>query len=1028
MATREQLEAELIRLKAELNRLDALEAALNAQGWGSLGIPNSGDPKWKEFVAITAKIGEINARIVVINEELLTIPTTPTGPASAGNLAQDDNQATTDNARTQAPTSPPQILDDKGRIIAPPDTTSGSNAQISPTPDALDFGTDAPVRPGVITQGTAGQTQTNGIPTGQQPGNNALGQPTDPVPGNLPGAFAGSDDGVRINTTQQEIDVAFGNKPIVATDNILNQYGSYTYVASVYLMTKEASSAMFTSKKKNLNGSQLLFQTGGAPVGGRNQFFTNDYYIETIQLDSVIAGKGSGWSHNVNHIKMTVVEPNGITFLGNLEKAVNSYLGTVNQNNTKKINYQSELYLLVIRFYGYDDAGNLVRGGVATPDGSSDPNAFVEKWYPFRINNIRFKVGTKLVQYDIEATVAQYDLGGGSTRGSIPYNLELGGRTVKDILTGPTLFTSGALRNPYAQDLTQQGLDLIAAAGGTVPTPEKANAAPTKDLTIKQGLITAMNEYQSQLVSQGYQDVADVYEVVFDTAAIANAQVRRGSPGQGKEGGKVNKSATAMAQVKTAAGAVDPKKSSMDPTTRIEAIVAGQQIVTVIDQVVRNSTYIQDQQLYIVNEQGKTVPNPKVPNAATNRDVAWFKISFSAERLDYDTQRKDYAYRMRFTVSAYKINNAPPPWFPQPIFNGVHKQYNHWFTGLNTQVLDYEQTYNSQYALVMSGGLTKYLNQFSNNANDLQKFAFSPRSSESSQGAEGRTNEPAAAFADYLYNPGDLGRVDMKIIGDPAWLQQGEAFAGLDLKDPTRFNPFLADGTINFDSQEVLFEVLFNKPVDYDLNTGLMDPGRNNYNSNRSAGQAGDAQQSYIYKATKVTSNFEKGKFTQRLQGVNRVFPIKAQQSAAQYANSQRDQAVINNSVQRGGVLSPSVLGPTLSTPPYIINPSNPSNTGDLVSNTVQRVLGGTTTRPFTPPYVPTSSGQPVGTVNTPTIDPTTGQPISANERVVGADATPDINTQIGAPDDDAGYDPGNYSSSEESLNRDFGNGITIEV
>ena len=1019
MATREQLEAELIQLKAELNRLDALEEALNAQGWGSLGIPNSGDPKWSEFIAITKKIGAINARIVEINDELLTIPTTPAGPASSGVIVQNDDQGTVPNASTQRPTSPPEILEN-GRIKPPPDTTSGSNALVSPTPDALDFGTDAPVRLGPITQGTPGQIQNNVGQGAQLPDTNAVGQSTTPVPGNEPGAFAGSEDGARLNATQQEIDIAFNNRRIVPQDNILDQYGSYTYTASVYLMTKAASNAMFNSKKKNLNGSQLLFQSGGAPVGGRNQFFSNDYYIETLQLDSVIAGKGSGWSHNVNHIRMTVVEPNGITLLGNLEQAVNSYLATVNAESTKKINYQSELYLLVIRFYGYDDAGNLVRGGVA-PDGTSDPNAFVEKWYPFRINNIKFKVGTKLVQYDIEATVAQYDLGGGSTRGTIPYNLELGGRTVKDILTGPTLFTNNPFNsNPYNQNLDQQARDLIEAAGGTVsPAPEKISTAPSKNLTIKQGLFTALNEYQSQLVQQGYQDVADVYEIVFDTAAIASALVKRGSKG-------VDKSSTAMAQVKTAAGVVDPKKSSMDPTTRIEAITAGQQIVTIIDQVIRNSTYIQDQQLYIVNENGETVPNPNGASAA-NRNVAWFKIGFSAERLGYDTQRNDYAYRMKFSVGAYKINNAPPPWFPQPIFNGVHKQYNHWFTGLNTQVLEYEQTYNSQYALTMSGGLTKYLSQRTSNANDLQKFAFAPRSSESSQGAQGRVNEPAAAFADYLYNPSDLGRVDMKILGDPAWLQQGEAFAGLDPADPNRFAPFLADGTINFDSQEILFEVLFNKPVDYDLNTGLIDPGQYNYNSNRDQGQAGNARQSYIYKATRLTSNFEKGKFTQRLQGVNRVFVTAAQQAAAQNASSQRDQAVINNSVQRGGVLSPSVLGPTLSTPPYVINPHNPSNTGDLVSTGLQQILGRAPAGPFTPPYVPTSSGQPVGTVNTPTIDPTTGQPISANERVVGVGATPDINTQIGAAGDDA-YDPGNYSSSEEALNRDFGNGTTLEV
>jgi hypothetical protein len=258
-------------------------------------------------------------------------------------------------------------------------------------------------------------------------------------------------------------------------------------------------------------------------------------------------------------------------------------------------------------------------------------------------------------------------------------------------------------------------------------------------------------------------------------------------------------------------------------------------------------------------------------------------------------------------------------------------------------------------------------------------------------------------------------------------LQQGEAFAGLNATDPNRFAPFLRDGTINFDSQEILFEVLFNKPVDYDLSTGLIDPGQNNFESNRTVGQAGNARQSYIYQATEVASDFDRGKFTQRLKGVLRVFDTPAQQASAQASTDQRNQTLINNSVQRGGTTSSVLLGPTVSTPAWAVNPQNPNGTGSYLSAAGQKVLGSLPTRPVSIPGFPTSSGQPVGTVNTPTTDPTTGQPISANERVVGADATPDTNTQSVAPDDDAGYDPGNNSSSEESLNRDFGGSTTEE-
>lgn len=1003
MATLVELQRQLEVAQLELRRLNDQATALAAQ-YAAAGYPTGG-ALYDSVVANSLARKEVATQIDTLTIQISQINSSGT---SAGNIVQNDDAATVPNASIQRPQSPPQVLDN-GRIRPPPDTTSGTNAQVSPTPDAVDFGTDDELRPTIITQGTPAQTVP---PAAGSTG--VLTQPAPPQPGGSPGAAAPGDDGLRLNTTQQEIDITFNSQPIVPKDNILDQYASYTYTASVYLMSKAAANTMFSSKQKNLAGSQLLFQSGGAPVGGRNEFFSNDYYIDTIQLDSVIAGKGSNWSHNVAQARMTVIEPNGITLLDNLERAVNGYLNTVNQGQSqnKKLNYQAELYLLVIRFYGYDVNGNLVRGGVPSPDGSSDPNAFVEKWYPLRINQIRFRVASRLVQYDIEATVAQFDLGAGSTRGTIPYNLELSGKTVKDVLTGPVGYSK------TANQLDQEAIDLRAAYGDINatsilqrPAPEKVNAAPSTSLTIRQGLFTALNDYQAKLVEQGIQDVADIYEVVFESNAIASAEIKRGGTGS------LDKTATSMPVPNNASTRVNPKKTSMDGNTRIKAIVAGQQIVTVIDQVIRNSTYIENQQLYKVNEEtGQTEPTG---NAAA-RSVAWFKVSFSATPLEFDSKRHDYAFRMRFNISAYKINNAPPPWFPQPRFNGVHKQYYHWFTGQNTQVLNFEQTYNANYHLVLSGGLSQLLAQQTSNRNELQKYSFAPRSSESSQDAKGRTNEPAANLADYLYSPGDQSKLDMTIVGDPSWLQQGEAFAGLDPRNPNRYSAFLADGTINFDSEEVLFEVAFNKPTDYDLTTGLMDTGKNNYNANRAAGQAGNAQQSYIYLATRVSSMFEKGKFTQRLQGVQRHFPTSAQQNYATNQAGLREQAQVNASNQRLGAGISSVLGPILSTPQAGSNPNNPVNTGTLITSAIQKVLGTQPSGPYTPPYVPTSSGQPIGTVNTPTIDPTTGQPISANERVVGVGATPDIDTQIGAAGDDA-YDPGNYSSSEEALNRDFG-------
>jgi hypothetical protein len=74
-----------------------------------------------------------------------------------------------------------------------------------------------------------------------------------------------------------------------------------------------------------------------------------------------------------------------------------------------------------------------------------------------------------------------------------------------------------------------------------------------------------------------------------------------------------------------------------------------------------------------------------------------------------------------------------------------------------------------------------------------------------------------------LYAYQDPGGTKLKIIGDPAWIQQGSLAGGVTSADLSP-QPFLPDGTINFDNSQVLFEIAWQRPEDYDLSTGLANP------------------------------------------------------------------------------------------------------------------------------------------------------------------------------------------------------------
>ena len=932
---------DLAYLYSERGRITAELANLNAQ------LTYAQTNASASIVAgIQARINSAQALLTVVNEQIQTAEVAQVNsPASSGNLIRDDQLATAPGSLPQSPNSTQQVLRPDGRVVTAPDTTSGTNAtppgdSATGTPNT-DQGLNAPTRPLSQTQATSagGGSSSAAYATNDprrldttRPSNGVIPGPdlaTPPATTQI-GVGAGNDDtGIIKNATKAEIDNLFNQTNIVPQPNVLDQYASYTYKASVYLMSADAYTNLCQTQQKTLQGCDLLFQSGGAPVNGRNPYFTDDYYIDKIALESVISGKGNHMSHNVNSIKMTVIEPNGITLIGNLDKALNSAIGT----QEKKRNFNAQQYLLVIRFYGYDAQGNLVQANNSKVSGVTDASAFVEKFYPMCITNIRFKVANKLVEYDIEATSVPYNINVGSNRGSIPYNVELSSGTVKDVLSGPVT----AVVPPATNTTTATN------SSTAPPAPQKANAAKSVNTTIRQGLMAALNSYQNDLVTRGVYQYPDTYTVEFASPVIANASiVVKGA----------DKKSKPMANPTTAAGTVDPNKQSMDNSARTVSIVAGTQVVQVLDLIIRSSSYITDQASVVIDENNQVQQS----NGAPAQNLAWYQISLRTTPGQYDYKRNDYAYNMTYVISPYKINQMVSDYFLSPKYKGVHKQYNYWFTGDNTEVLAYEQNYNSLYSAVLSGGPG---GQF---VDEAIKRNFQPRSGESSQGAAGRTNEIGANAADYLYNPNDLQNVTIQIVGDPSWLQQGEAFSGARSQN-FNFNPFLPDGTINFESQQILFEILINTPQDYNLRTGLIDPNTQSTIFQNGAQTPGAARQSYVYLATSCSSEFVKGKFTQVLKGSLITYMPDQSFKQNQQTDAATAQAAINAlSPNRQGVINLTNLAGSISTPAFL--PVAKSLGLQQINTAVNNILGTQSVRPSAIPGLPTSSNQVVGLVN----------------------------------------------------------------
>ena len=407
-----------------------------------------------------------------------------------------------------------------------------------------------------------------------------------------------------------------------------------------------------------------------------------------------------------------------------------------------------------------------------------------------------------------------------------------------------------------SNDATKTAIQARQQNAGASTAPPKAPAAPGKTNDVFTGLVEALNTFQRRLADpkdpNRKYDVPDEYEIVFAPTTLGESTLQRDGP--------TDKTKVPM-QTPTPGG-LSPASNSVNTKARVVSVSAGMQIVQFIDQVMRSSSFITDQQLFVVDNNQQIVPNPNPPGGI----VSWYKINVEATQLDYDSRRRDHAYRMKFIITPYAINELPSDWFTNSRYRGSHKSYNYWFTGANTEILNFEQEYNNLYRLIVSGldvPVQEIFNTDFRNPNQYRK-TFLPTSENHAKGANGLENEPGDNAASFLCSPVDQAKVKLRIVGDPAWMQQGEIATGVSARN-FNFDPFNDDGGINYDSQEIVFDISWNQPQDYDLNTGLADLNRTDIKPDGTYSTL--PQYNFTYTAIKCKNIFSKGRFEQELEG-----------------------------------------------------------------------------------------------------------------------------------------------------------------
>ena len=646
-------------------------------------------------------------------------------------------------------------------------------------------------------------------------------------------------------------------KNITARPNIFTQFASMTYSISIYLMNPQQYTSMISTGNRSVQGLTLIMQSAGIDnndsiVNGnfgaiRSEFFPVDFYIDKVELKGLVSGTSVNAPHNVFEMSFTITEPNDLSFLERLHGAVQQY--NINEGISKdRINYAAQNFLMVVRFYGYDQHGKIVSGSDLGVVPGSDTTSITEKFIPFQFSGIQFGIANQFVEYRCKA-VAPQTQAISSARSTIPFNVELEGQTLHALFNGP------------GDAATVLQLD-----HGIRPRSDDTGLSFAFIEKHASGLTDSLNEHYKREAEKKNYEIPDEYIIFFEKdSKIDRATVAKP--------GITEKERTSMSPQATASDKLLTSKGSVNKDRRLYSVTAGMSILQFIDLVMRTSSYITSQQNFVIDE----VTGEAKLNGASNKVLQWYKIRTEVTPIGYDNKRNDYAYRMKYIVSRYLVNNVRTPYFPIAKYRGVHKKYNYWFTGENTEVLNFTQDYNYLY-FQSFGPELKGLPKLQNNAREIEKRYYQASSAESSQGGKNKSNEPAANAAEILYSPADQAQAKLEILGDPDWIAQSEIFYGADksLKD-VGLGPFMTDGSVNYDASEVLFSINYNTNTDYNLFTGIANVGKDNYGQKLDSGIPGDSRISLVYRANTITTKLSKGKFTQELEGTLMLFPTEEQ-------------------------------------------------------------------------------------------------------------------------------------------------------
>lgn len=606
--------------------------------------------------------------------------------------------------------------------------------------------------------------------------------------------------------------------------NILDQYASYTYNISLYALSVENYNNLVDNSTldNRIPGeeilSHLLISSGGINNSNRDEFFGEDFYIDDLSLMLIPGTTTRSRNTNAINIDFKIFEPYGVTLLDRLFKIAKEILDEGNQMIHMP-------YLLRIDFKGYKD------------DGSNKKIPDATRWIPLKIHTIDFKVTGGGAEYSVGA----YPFNSSAFDPkiiTIRNNVEITARTIGEV------FTSGLtsiVKTPTERDAfsaEEQDVD----AGKLFDIKLRKHNSIVEFLNFyEKDAATNKPSANSSNEENSYTTVRHRYDIKIDPE-IKDARIMYKNE---KDTDLINR----LPMIRKKTERMEQYYQNLIKKIKISeknlvTINGGTTLDSIMNILIPYSTYIENQ----INLDGADLEG---------KTLRWYRINPTVKILEWDKKRRQYAYDIVYHIIPSNIFGLTFPGAPKGKMIGAHKTYNYIYSGENINVINFDIQFNLGYYETMTIGTRENRRGITAQKGDGAGTTTKDSTRQDHTGGLVQTRERNFDLFDKIMAEGyDLVNLDLEIIGDPAYIIQNAIFYQQPLRNGDVLEePFLPDGSVNYDYSDLFINIKFNSPRDYNPESGLATKTTTSSFSGR-------------YKITQIDSIFSNGKFTQTLRGL----------------------------------------------------------------------------------------------------------------------------------------------------------------